>query len=231
MSRIYLVRHGQASFGSDSYDRLSPLGERQSVLLGQHLRRIGFHAETWLSGSLARQRSTLTALLQGMEAASATDFHEGFNEYDHEAILGAYLPRVMADRGLTPQELSPLLGDNRLFQAVFVQVMRHWIEGTPHERPPFETWKAFQARIHASLERLARSGQERIVVVSSGGPISLAVQAALDLSLEKTLALNWSIYNASVTELRVRQGALALAGFNNVTHLQLAGEEGLLTYR
>ncbi|ADO72635.1 histidine phosphatase family protein [Stigmatella aurantiaca] len=231
MPRISLVRHGQASFGSDRYDRLSALGERQSVLLGQHLRRIGFHADAWLSGSLDRQRSTLAAVLRGLEVASSTDFHEGFNEYDHEAILGAYLPRVMADRGLTPQELNPLLGDNRLFQGIFAQVMKHWIDGTPHERPPFETWKAFQARIHASLERLAHSGHERIVVVSSGGPISLAVQAALDLSIEKTLALNWSIYNASVTELKMRKGELLLAGFNNVAHLQLAGEEGLLTYR
>jgi broad specificity phosphatase PhoE len=231
MTRIYLVRHGQASFGTGHYDRLSPLGERQAVLLGQHLRRIGFRAGTWLSGSLDRQRSTLAALLQGLEGATAAEAHEGLNEYDHESILQAYLPRVMAERGLTQETLAPLLGDNRQFQGLFTQVMQHWVEGTPHERPPFETWKAFQARVQAGLEQLARSGHERIVAVSSGGPISFAVQTALGLSIEKTLALNWSIYNASVTELRVRRDGLALAGFNNVSHLELAGEPGLLTYR
>ena len=30
MSQILLVRHGQASWGSDDYDVLSPLGEKQS---------------------------------------------------------------------------------------------------------------------------------------------------------------------------------------------------------
>jgi len=38
MSEIYFVRHGQASFGSEDYDRLSPLGVRQAqVGLGERL--------------------------------------------------------------------------------------------------------------------------------------------------------------------------------------------------
>ena len=31
MGILYLVRHGQASFGEADYDRLSPLGHRQCV--------------------------------------------------------------------------------------------------------------------------------------------------------------------------------------------------------
>lgn len=38
MGTLYLVRHGQASFGADDYDQLSPLGQRQSVRLGEYLR-------------------------------------------------------------------------------------------------------------------------------------------------------------------------------------------------
>ncbi|MCH1491392.1 MAG: histidine phosphatase family protein, partial [Luminiphilus sp.] len=30
MASIYLIRHGQASFGSDNYDQLSPVGQRQA---------------------------------------------------------------------------------------------------------------------------------------------------------------------------------------------------------
>ena len=36
MSRIVLVRHGQASFWAAEYDQLSPLGIEQSRLLGEH---------------------------------------------------------------------------------------------------------------------------------------------------------------------------------------------------
>jgi len=231
MTRIYLVRHGQASFGAGNYDRLSPLGERQSLLLGQHLQRIDFRADAWLSGTLDRQRSTLAAMLQGLEAAAATEAHAAFNEYDHEAILGAYLPRAMQDMGLSPDQRVTLFADTRQFQDAFARVMKHWVEGTSHERPPFETWEAFQMRIREALERLASAGPERIVIVTSGGPISLALQAALGLTPEKTFSLNWAILNASVTELRVRRGALMLASFNNVAHLELVGDPSLLTYR
>jgi len=231
MTRLYLVRHGQASFGSGHYDRLSPLGERQALLLGQHLRRTNFRADTWLSGTLDRQRATLAAMLQGLEAQSATEAHAAFNEYDHEAILGAYLPRVMQDMGLSPDQRVTLFSDTRQFQDAFARVMKHWVDGASHERAPFETWNAFRTRIREALERLASAGPERIVIVTSGGPISLAVQAALDLTPERTFTLNWAINNSSVTELRVRRGTLMLSGFNNVAHLELAGDPGLLTYR
>lgn len=37
MSTIYLVRHGQASFGADSYDLLSAKGEQQAQVVGNFL--------------------------------------------------------------------------------------------------------------------------------------------------------------------------------------------------
>ncbi|WP_224360560.1 histidine phosphatase family protein [Hyalangium versicolor] len=231
MTRLYLVRHGQASFGASHYDRLSPLGERQAVLLGQHLQRTAFRADAWLSGTLDRQRATLVGMLQGLESPPSTDAHPGFNEYDHEAIFGAYLPRVMAEMGVTPDDRIALFSDTRQFQLAFARAMQHWVDGAPHEKPPFETWESFQTRLRESLERMARSSHERIVIVTSGGPIAFAIQAALGLTTEKTFALNWAIYNSSVTELRLRRGTLMLAGFNNVAHLELASDSTLLTYR
>jgi len=41
MSEIFFVRHGQASFGSDDYDRLSPLGVRQAKILARYLAQTG----------------------------------------------------------------------------------------------------------------------------------------------------------------------------------------------
>ncbi|EPM78754.1 hypothetical protein A249_34210, partial [Pseudomonas syringae pv. actinidiae ICMP 18804] len=41
MGSIYLIRHGQASFGADDYDVLSPVGIRQSRVLGAHLAGLG----------------------------------------------------------------------------------------------------------------------------------------------------------------------------------------------
>ena len=41
MGTLYLVRHGQASFGAADYDNLSELGHRQAVRLGEYWRERG----------------------------------------------------------------------------------------------------------------------------------------------------------------------------------------------
>ena len=40
MTTIYLIRHGQASFGAESYDKLSEKGELQAQRLGQYFKNI-----------------------------------------------------------------------------------------------------------------------------------------------------------------------------------------------
>ena len=40
MTNIYLVRHGQASFGKKDYDNLSEIGKKQSFLLGEHFKKL-----------------------------------------------------------------------------------------------------------------------------------------------------------------------------------------------
>ena len=37
MATIYLIRHGQASFGKENYDQLSPRGWEQGRVLGRWL--------------------------------------------------------------------------------------------------------------------------------------------------------------------------------------------------
>ena len=39
MSTIYLVRHGQASFGAASYDQLSAKGEQQAQVVGDFFKQ------------------------------------------------------------------------------------------------------------------------------------------------------------------------------------------------
>jgi len=40
MNEIYFIRHGQASFGEENYDRLSDLGVKQAKHLARHLAKI-----------------------------------------------------------------------------------------------------------------------------------------------------------------------------------------------
>ena len=60
MANLLIIRHGQASFGADNYDQLSPLGQRQADLTGEFLRHMGTRFSAAYSGDLldsARQDS------------------------------------------------------------------------------------------------------------------------------------------------------------------------------
>lgn len=58
MPRVLLIRHGQAMVGTDDYDRLSKLGQRQSLLLARALADRGVRPRVILSGALKRQQET-----------------------------------------------------------------------------------------------------------------------------------------------------------------------------
>jgi len=68
-------------------------------------------------------------------------------------------------------------------------------------------------------------------VFTSGGPISATVQAALGLTDEKTMEVSWQIMNASVTRFKYSGKKIGLAGFNDISHLELENDSELLTYR
>ena len=58
MANLLVIRHGQASFGAENYDQLSPLGQRQADLTGEFLAQMGVKFSAAYSGDLSRQRET-----------------------------------------------------------------------------------------------------------------------------------------------------------------------------
>ena len=60
MASLYLIRHGQASFGSANYDQLSPLGQRQADVSGRFFADTELHFAQAVSGDLSRQRETVS---------------------------------------------------------------------------------------------------------------------------------------------------------------------------
>ena len=106
MGSIYLIRHGQASFGADDYDVLSATGVRQAAVLGEHLAALGIGFDRCLSGDLRRQQHTAQAALEQMSAAGfdspALEIDSAFNEFDADAIIRALLPDLL------PQEPEAL---------------------------------------------------------------------------------------------------------------------------
>jgi broad specificity phosphatase PhoE len=239
MALIYLIRHGQASFGSDDYDRLSELGRRQSAVLGTHLLRSNIPLDALICGAMRRQQDTAAEVAAALgERAPAQRVEAAFNEYDHVAVIRAYLPLFMREIG-TPRGLAEgnVLRDHKLFELAFRFMIKAWMDNRPHEHSGLEDWREFCARVSAGLERVLwnHGPKGKVAIVTSGGAIAAALRIVLGLSNKRTLAMNWSIYNASLTQLyygrSTRHDDALLLGFNNVAHLESHGGRALVTFR
>ncbi|MCB1660687.1 MAG: histidine phosphatase family protein, partial [Pseudomonadales bacterium] len=89
MAAIYLVRHGQASFGAADYDQLSVRGEQQAQLLGQWLKDCHLPVQKVYLGQAKRHLQTAQHCLAMTDNLSANAWQSltGFNEFDHVEIL------------------------------------------------------------------------------------------------------------------------------------------------
>jgi broad specificity phosphatase PhoE len=244
MSTLYLIRHSQASFGKADYDCLSDLGQVQSKILADHFHDLGLEFDTIFSGSLLRHEQTLTACLDNLTASGkqipSVYKKDAFNEYDSENILKTLIPEMIREEPAFEAEVTMMLSDKRSFQMVYEKVMRKWInsenptkisENRPKDKP--ETWKTYSDRVRTGLNEVieAEGTGKKIAVFTSGGPISVFIQKALNLSDEDTLQLTWQVMNTSVTRLIYSGNRLMLSGFNDVAHLELKKDSKLITYR
>jgi broad specificity phosphatase PhoE len=73
--------------------------------------------------------------------------------------------------------------------------------------------------------------KKHLIIFTSGGPISVAIQLALGITDQKTMDMSWQIMNASITRFKYNALGIALAGFNDIAHLELEQDKKLLTYR
>jgi len=236
VSTIHLIRHGQASFGSADYDRLSSLGEQQVMHLRDHYARIRQPVDAIYSGTLQRQRSTaeILASLHGDGSGSSSSGsggiqqHSAFNEYD---LLKAHAKR--SGLPLTALQGPNAKPDPRAFQRRLEQAGRAWIAGELDARG-VEPWRVFRSRVAEGLEEIMRSeGRSRqIVVCSSAGTIGAAVGHVLGLDDEGALKLSWTLFNSSITRIRYDDARRNLEVFNAVPHLEAQPDpRPLVTFR
>lgn len=223
MGVVLLVRHGQASFGADDYDVLSPVGWEQGRLLGAWLAEHGVAPTALVRGGMRRHRETLEAVVSGAgwEDAPEVLVDDAWDEFDHLGIVASH------------PEVGTALGDRKAFQRVFEEATARWTAG---EGEYDEPWTGFVARVRGALDRvaaLAGSGRT-VVVVTSGGVIGVLAAYLADPADgdPAALARRWARLNAvtvnsSVTRLVVGSTGARVLTFNEHAHL----EDEHLTYR
>jgi len=232
MTTIYLIRHGQASFGSDDYDRLSPLGHEQSRVLGEALaKRLPEGAPVDVfTGTMRRHKETAAGCLAALGREHAPTVHAGFDEFDHEDVIACHAPQWRAP-GAMLRELSAQPDPMAAFQAAFEVAMARWTGGA-HDADYAESFPAFQLRCRAALDAVAAQTARgaTALVFTSGGTISVLLQALLGLDTATLLQLEWRMANASVTKLAAGGRGARVVSINEHAHLECAGP-GLLSFR
>ena len=236
MGSIYLIRHGQASFGADDYDVLSPLGIRQGEMLGDHLAELGIQFDRCLSGDLRRQQHTGQAALTRLRAAGLVtpeiEIDSAFNEFSADDVIRAHLPDLLASEPDALHILRNAASHRAEFQRLFALVISRWVSGE-HEKDGLQSWQGFLEQVQAGLQRvLDQAGsKDRIGIFTSGGTITALLQLIIGLPAIKAFELNWQIVNTSLSCLKFRGNEVALASFNSHVHLQLLKAPELITFR
>jgi broad specificity phosphatase PhoE len=228
---LLIVRHGQASAGSDDYDRLSQRGHEQSRRLGRWLAASGHTFDRVVLGGMRRHRETLESIGEGY-GAPLPEAHvdAGFAEFDHHAVFQTFAQ--------TNPEHPSVLGVQREGLVAFGALIRAALDAWAREQleASAETWASFGARVRAAGDRLLdHSGHA--LVVTSGGVIARLAQGALGTDDRTAIDLNLSLRNSGLCEFVRRvevEGAapaesrLGLASWNALPHLHDAKE--LWTY-
>jgi broad specificity phosphatase PhoE len=219
---LYLIRHGQASYGEADYDRLSPRGIEQARAVGRWAAEAQLDA--LYAGPLRRQQQTAQYAAEAGGLPALQTLAE-LAEYPAFEMLQHLVPRLVAEDAKFAQltsEPTPRLLD-QAFQVILSKWSRdEWtVEGV-------ERITAFVERIRTGVDRVLRAAGSgaRIACVTSAGPIGVAVGLVFGIAAERMVRTSIVIRNASITELRFRSqdfdwqpDQLSLVTFNLTAHL------------
>lgn len=234
MATLHLIRHGQASFGSSNYDRLSETGWRQGRVTGRFLKEV-ITPQAAFRGDLERHRETAEALAEGYGPGFPEPrVDPNFNEFDHLEVIQRYRPAWV-----DPQQMKADLAREEIprkaFHNAFVASVIRWISGQ-HDHEYSETWAGFSARVWAGVGAaiVGAGDAQDVVIVTSGGPVSIVMQKLLGLADRQALELNAVLANSGITRVLYsragRNTQRSLAAFNSTAHLELESPD-LVTYR
>ena len=221
MGTLYLVRHGQASFGAADYDNLSALGQQQSVRLGEYFRQKGLTFDAVLTGTLRRQQQTYAGIREGAGFELEALAWPGLNEYDSEAVITAVHPHKL-QKPDTPELYRHHF---RLLRDGLTQ----WMNGvvSPKGMP---SYREFQMGVTSALDHIRQNLKGNVLIVSSGGPIATAVGHVLGTTPETTIELNMRIRNSAITEFAFNPKRHTLITYNTLPHLEHADHASWITY-
>ncbi len=235
MATIYMVRHGQASFGAENYDKLSDLGCRQASVAGEYFRDHGIRFDAVYSGDLSRQRETARLALASQPTVVPHHIDPRFNEIQNEEQLTYLMPEVVKHNPKVAALVEKGLSNSKDYQKVIDAVFNYWVSPACDDSR-IQSWAEYSGNARQALvDVMQEQGSGKTIgIFTSGGTLATIVAQVLGLGGQQTYQLYEPIFNCSVTQLFYSGSKVSLSGFNDCSYLQVLGEhsgEKLLTYR
>jgi broad specificity phosphatase PhoE len=125
MSVTLLVRHGQATFGLGTYDKLSDHGQSQIRRLGEVLGARGVKVDRIVSGDLERQRES-AEILSSVLGGRPVTIDPAWNEYEHMPLIARVKP-MYRKHWLMVADLARTGNPNRRLQEIIDQALTQWV--------------------------------------------------------------------------------------------------------
>ena len=218
---VHVLRHAQASASAADYDELSTLGHSQAQRVGEYLASHKIKFDAVYIGALKRHAQTLAGITAAYEQAGlalpAASVLPELNEYDFRGVLNAYKKVYPDDQDIAAGRWLVAL------KAAMIAWARDQIGSDD-----LETWAQFHIRVNAAAKRIARDARlgadllatqsGEVLVVTSGGVISLFAQRALGFDDNSIVAMNLALKNTALNEFRVTENSWQLQSFNTMPH-------------
>ncbi len=235
MATIYLVRHGQASFGAANYDKLSELGCRQAEAVGEYFAVNGIHFDAIYSGDLVRQCETADRLLAAQPGEVVRVVDPRFNEINNDEQFEVLSPLVAAQSPAFRSLFESGNRDSKSYQKMIEGIFNYWVSPACQEAS-IQSWSDYSSGVSEAMKALvAREGSGKtIAVCTSGGTIATVVSQVLGLGGEYAYRFYEPIFNCSISQLFYNSDKVSLSSFNDISFMRQMGKPGdspLISYR
>ncbi|MEL1227779.1 MAG: histidine phosphatase family protein [Candidatus Neomarinimicrobiota bacterium] len=220
ITNLYLIRHGQASFGEKNYDNLSKKGVKQSIALGKKLLKNNIYFDQTIIGPLNRHQQTFDGINQGYGGdLSDPLIIEEFAENQLMEIAQHFIPKMLnTDKNIKEIfNAVPFWKRKRKFLEHFNIIAKKWIHNELDlSEKGFESYDAFRERVRAAKSKVFSLMNENTntMVVSSGGAITGVYAECHPLTVDEIMKLNFKIKNASITLFKKENDTFTLDTFN-----------------
>jgi broad specificity phosphatase PhoE len=230
MSKIILIRHGQASYGAADYDNLSEKGIEQSKALGEYFVKQKIKLDKIYVGKLKRHLQTFEAFTEAFKQNNIElpipVFLQELNEHHGNETL-----RLGFEHFINQYEHAKKLADEikenpkqqrRNSLLIFEMFFKEYTTGRFNfEHESVQSWVDFRSQTKKGIEQIKNEigSGETVGVFTSGGTKSSIIGDCLRVDEEQIAEFNLVMKNTSFSQLLFSKNKINILTMNETPHL------------